>query len=136
MTSQIKLAWRNIWRNKRRTLITVASIFFAIFFALIMRAFQLGSYSHWTKGIIESYTGYIQIHADGYWAEKTIDNTFEFTSDLREKVLNDENVTSIIPRLESGGLASYGNDTKMAIIFGVDPELENNATRLKDKLVK
>ena len=57
----ITLAWRNIWRNKRRTLITIASVFFALWLALIMRAMQTGSYKHMANGIVEAFTGSIQI---------------------------------------------------------------------------
>ena len=48
-----QLAWKNLWRNRRRTLITAMSIFFAVFFALIMRAFQLGTYDKLYKDVIE-----------------------------------------------------------------------------------
>ena len=54
MRTIIKLAWRNVWRNKRRTLITVASIMFALFFAIIMRGFQIGSYDKMKENAIES----------------------------------------------------------------------------------
>ena len=81
MKTYFKLAWRNIWRNRRRTIITAASIFAAIFFALIMRAFQLGSYGNMIDNIVQTYTGDIQIHAKGYWEDRSIDKTFSLSTD-------------------------------------------------------
>ena len=82
MKSILKLAWRNVWRNKRRTLITVASIMFALFFAIIMRGFQTGSYSKMKENAIESYSGYLQIHKKGYWDDKKIDNVFRIDTNI------------------------------------------------------
>ncbi len=76
MMEVIRIAWRNLWRNKRRTLITVASVFFAIWFALIMRSFQLGSYILMVNNIVHAYSGYFQVHATGYWNDQVLNNGF------------------------------------------------------------
>jgi len=128
MKEHLRLAWRNIWRNKRRTIITIASVFFAMFFALIMRALQVGSYGHMTKGIVEAFTGFIQIHKNGYWDDKTLDFTFEYNDQLIKKLENIENVSAVIPRLESFALASTGEQTKGIIVVGIDPEKEKEMT--------
>lgn len=128
MKEYIKLAWRNIWRNKRRTLITTASIFFAMFFALIMRSGQVGSYSHMTKSIVETFTGYIQIHKNGYWKDQTIDNTFEAEVNLLSQLDTFYNIKTAIPRLESFALASTGNQTKGVLVVGINPEKEKSLT--------
>jgi ABC-type lipoprotein release transport system permease subunit len=100
-----KMAWRNLWRNRRRTLITVASVFFAVFFALIMRSMQLGTYDHMFRNAIESYTGYLQIQHEDFWDDRSVDNIFEFTPELDGEILNDKNVIATIPRFESFALA-------------------------------
>jgi ABC-type lipoprotein release transport system permease subunit len=130
------LAWRNLWRNRRRTLITSASIFFAVFFALVMRSLQLGSYDHMYKNAIESYTGYIQVQHKDFWDEKIVDNTFPYDVQLEKQILSDENVVATIPRFESFALASNGPQTKGVLVMGVDPAKEVHLSNVTDKMVK
>lgn len=134
--NNLKLAWRNLWRNRRRTLITSASIFFAVFFALVMRSLQLGSYDHMYKNAIESYTGYIQVQHKDFWDEKIVDNTFAYDQQLEQQLLADKNVEATIPRFESFALASNGPQTKGVLVMGVDPEKENHLSKVTDKMVK
>jgi len=130
------LAWRNIWRNKRRSFITIASITFAILLACIMRSMQLGSYERMIQNAAQFYTGYIQIHKNGYWAEKTIDNSMIQNDSLLELVNNIKGVETAVPRVESFVLASFGSKTKGSLVLGIVPEKENQLTHLKEKLVK
>lgn len=130
------MAWRNLWRNRRRTTITVASVFFAVFFALIMRSLQLGSYDHMFRNVIESYTGYIQIQNKDFWDDKTVDNIFEYTSRIEKTVLSNKNVTGLIPRFESFALASTGTLTKGVLVMGIDPVKETLLSNVKGKLVR
>jgi ABC-type lipoprotein release transport system permease subunit len=131
-----QLAWKNLWRNKRRTLITAASVFFAVFFALVMRSFQLGAYDRMFKNIIESYTGYLQIQHRDYFDEPIIDNSFEMTQPLIDKIKSDPNVNTVVPRLESFALAAAESRTQGVMVLGIDPEGEEKVTDLRKKLVK
>ena len=130
-----KIAWRNLWRNKRRTLITVASVFFAVFFALLMRSLQLGSYDHMFRNVIESYTGYIQVQNEDFKDNSTVDNAFEATPEIRQILLRDKNVTDVIRRFESFALASSGALTKGVLVLGIDPEKEALLSNVKERLV-
>lgn len=134
--NNLKLAWRNLWRNRRRTLITSASVFFAVLFALFFRSLQLGSYGHMFRNAIESYTGYIQVQHDDFWEQKVVDNTFSFDPGLNEQLLTEDNVIATIPRFESFALASNGPQTKGVLVMGIDPEKENWLSKVGDKLVK
>jgi putative ABC transport system permease protein len=131
-----KMAWRNLWRNKRRTLITVASIFFAVFFALIMRSLQLGTYDHMFRNVIESYTGYIQIQHEDFWDNKTVDNLIDYTPETEQAILNDKNAVVTVPRFESFALASSGSLTKGVLVMGIDPAKETYLSNVKGKLIK
>lgn len=136
MYTIIKMAWRNLWRNKRRTLITAASVFFAVVLALVMRSMQLGSYDNMVKNAVSFYTGYIQIHEDGYWEDKSINKTFSFTDALKKAIEAQKEITSATPRLESFALASSGDHTKGSAIIGTDPVKEANFTQLDKNVIR
>lgn len=130
------MAWRNIWRNKRRTLITTASIVFAIFFAILMRSIQTGTYQNMIDNVVQAYTGYIQVFHKEYQDDKIIDNSILLSNDLLNNIEAHKNVTLTVPRLESFALASSGNQTKGIMLVGTDLEKENELTSLSEKLVE
>lgn len=131
----LKLAWRNIWRNKRRTLITMASVFFAVVLAVIMRATNTGIYDNMIHNIVSFSSGYIQIHARGYWDERSIDNSFPESAQLYGKLSEIKEISDFTPRLESFALASCGDKTKGIMVLGIDPENEDRITGLREKLI-
>ena len=136
MMSNFLIAWRNLWRNRRRTFITVASVLFAVFFALVMRSLQLGTYDHMFRNVIESYTGYLQVQNEDFWDSKIIDNLLEYTPGIEQQMISDENAVAIVPRLESFALASSGTLTKGVLVMGIDPEKEDYFSNVRGKLVK
>lgn len=135
MKEIIKIAWRNLWRNRRRTIITAASIFFAIFFAIIMRSFQLGTYGFMIEQSIESYNGYLQLQNPDYFDDRNIDNSFEITDAVVNKVKNNPNVKAYAPRIESFALASTGMNSKGVLVSGIDPVEESKISNPKHRIV-
>jgi putative ABC transport system permease protein len=132
----LKLAWRNIWRNKRRTLITAASIFFAVFFAIIMRSMQLGTYTNMIEQSIEKYSGYLQLQNPEYFDDPSLNNFIEYNEELQGIIANAEGVKVAVPRIESFALASTGTQSKGVIVTGIDPELERRVSNPEYMLAK
>lgn len=134
----LKLAWRNIWRKSRRTWITIASIFFSVILAFGMSSLQFGTYQNMIENTVRFYTGYIQIHAKGYWEERSLNNSFALTDSLKQSIQPEEiaGLKEYVPRLEAFALASSGELTRGALIMGIDPEKENYLMDPAEKLVK
>ena len=135
MSTYIKLAWRNLWRNKKRTLIAAASVFFAVLLALIMRSMQTGYYDYMINASVRMYTGYIQVHGKDYWEKKSLDESMILDKVHLEKLSSIEGIDLTVPRFETYTLISHENKTKVAQVTGINPKLENELTGLKKKIV-
>ena len=128
-------AWRNIWRNKRRTLITAASVFTAVILALMMRSLQLGAYQRMIDNVVSFYTGHIQVHAEGYGDEKTLEYTFVPNDSIIDVIKGNEAIRAWVPRLESFALVSAEDLTQGSLVVGINPKAEDGLTNLAGKIV-
>ena len=135
MANLLKMSRRNIWRSKRRTAITAASIMFAIFYACSMDAIQKGTWDNMVNGVVNFYYGFAQIQTKAYWEDKSLNDAFEPGQEYKDIINQIEGVEAMVPRLESFALASHGNNTKGTLVIGVDPESENKLTQLESRLV-
>lgn len=131
----IKLAWKNVWRNKHRSLITMSSVFCAVVLAIVTTSLQDGVFDNLVKNVVSFHSGYLQIHKNGYWEEQTLDNGMIFSRAFEDTVLRQEGVRCLAPRLESFALAASEEVTKGCMVSGIVPELEDGVTKLKEKLV-
>jgi len=131
----LKLAWRNMWRSRRRTLITVSSIFFAVIFAILMRVAVIGIFEKLIADTVSLSSGYIQVHHSGYWENRSVDSTFEESPKLTAILNHQQEITSWTPRLESFALASSGDRTKGILVSGIDPQKENSVSHLSNKII-
>jgi ABC-type lipoprotein release transport system permease subunit len=132
----ISLAWRNIWRNKKRTLIVAASVFFSVFLAIMMRSSQLGSYSYMIYSSAKLFTGFLQVQGKGYWDNRSLNKSIIIDKQTLRKIASLTQVTSAAPRLESFSLISHGLTTKVTSVIGIDPSLETKMTDLKSRIIK
>lgn len=128
------LSWRNIWRNKKRTIIVAASVFFAVILAVVMRSMQLGSYDHMIRSSAKLFTGYLQLQGIDYWENRSLEKSFTLSSQDLKSIKSIKNIEHITPRMEAYALVSHDSSTKVAQVIGVDPESEDAFTGLKNRL--
>ena len=130
------LAWRDLWRNKRRTLITLAAIFFAVLLSCIMRSAQMGAYDNMIRNSVGHFVGYVQVHQAGYWDDRTLDNAFPSSDSLLRAVRAVEGVTDVAERLESFALAASRDQTNGALVVGFDPAHEPAIRNTADRITQ
>lgn len=136
MKTYVILAWRNLWRNKRRTLIAASSVLFAVLLSLLMRSMQRGYYDYMIDASVRMYTGYIQVHGKEYWEKRSLEESMTIDESRINEISKIEGVSHLAKRLETFSLLSYGKITKVAQVVGIDPESEDQLTNLKSKVIE
>jgi putative ABC transport system permease protein len=135
MLTYFKLAWRNLWRNNRRTLITVTSVTFAVVLAMVMESMERGSWEHMIDNMARFHTGYIQVQDARFESEPSLDNAFYYEQDVFDDFIEKEDIAEFtVPRIETFMLAAGEQQTRGAMVMGILPENEHKLNRLKDRL--
>lgn len=133
----IKLAWRNLWRNHRRTLITASSIMFAVIFALFIESLERGAHDLMIENMTSFHTGYIQVQDERFDSEPSLDNSFHIDEELAGRILRvDSEVDFLIPRIEAFMLATGDELTRGALMIGIDLEAESRYNELDHRLTE
>ena len=132
----LKLAWRNIWRNKRRTGITLAMIIFAVVLSTLMMSIKEGVYENMIKSSAGDFSGYAQIHQKGYWEDKTLDYVFEMKPEIIAAIESNSSVDGYVNRVDGFALAAAGNITKGSAVFGINVEKEASYNGLDQRVVE
>jgi ABC-type lipoprotein release transport system permease subunit len=132
----LKLAWRNIWRNKRRAVITIASVFFAVFFCSIMSSQQEGVWEQMIDNTLRTQAGHIEIHGTGYWDDKIVDNFMTMDTATIARISRLDHVDNVAPRVETFALASFGNTTRGIAVIGISPGNEARKFNLASHVIK
>ena len=130
----LKLAFRNILRQRRRSLLTALSMTGGYMLFTFSMSLLEGSWSNVVDIFTLDRTGHVQVHKDDYAKRPKIHKTIQDRARVEQALSAHEEVAGWAPRVYSAGLA-YGSDkTSPAQIFGIDPELEPDVTRIRQKV--
>lgn len=130
----LKLGWRNIWRNKRRSVITILAVTFAVMLSIAMRGLQLGTYKVNIKTAVELFAGYIQIQKEGYQEKPTLQKSFRFDERLRDIIGSEPLITGYAPRIMGDGLISYRDNSLGSAILAIVPQQEKTVSTMMNKI--
>lgn len=124
------IAWRNLWRNRRRTLLSVGSIAFAVALLAFAMAQQIGSYALMIENATAQLTGQLQIQRLGFLDDPRIERTVPEAGALRARIESVPGVVAAAERVQAFVLVSAGERSVAAQVLGVDPAREGAVSRL------
>ena len=130
MNMTLRLAWRNLWRHKRRTWITVGAMIFSNLLLVFMISLQFGSYEMMIDNTLKAYTGHLQIQAKGYNDDPKIRNSFDGIVSLANQVRQQAGTNRVAARGIAFAMTSSEQRSYGLQIVGVEPTFEPNVSSL------
>jgi lipoprotein-releasing system permease protein len=135
MGTFLKIAWRNIWRNKTRTLLTLSVLFISVFLAILMTSEEDGTYGNIIDNVI-GMTGHLQLQNSEYQKNKGINQGMILDSLIIGNLRKTDHVKQVTAHLESFALASYREKTKGVVVSGIVPSEEEDFAMFQQKYIK
>ena len=136
MSVELKMAWRNIWRNSRRTLLTIAAIAFASMLLVFMLSFQLGCYETMINTSVKISTGHLQVQAKGYLEDKKMRLVIKDPDQVASVLETIDGIDSYTFRANGFSLVSSDKRTYGVVVTGIDPEREAAVSTIKSLIRK
>ncbi|MGH9681057.1 MAG: ABC transporter permease [Candidatus Acidiferrales bacterium] len=130
------MAWRNVWRNRRRSLLTVVAIALGLAFNIFMRGIGDGFHEQMVDNSVRAEIGHIQIHRSGYHDDPGLNKTLPDLEKVTQAVRYLPGLRGYSFRVLGGGLASTADNSSGVQILGVDPSQEQTVTSIQRAIIQ
>ena len=136
-----RIGWRNLGRNRRRTVVTALALGVGYFAVVFMVAWSEGISTELVENATSLVSGQIEIHDADYRPERSLYETIggregADVEELLRTIEADPSVVAAAPRVYASGLVSSGEATSAGVLMGIDPGREVALTRFLDPLVE
>jgi ABC-type lipoprotein release transport system permease subunit len=122
------MAWRNIWRNARRTAITIAAMTLALFLLVLWTSLFEGFLIRMERNLVEIELGDVQIYAPEYRDRPSLYERIEDEAVLIEEL--EQRGFRASARLLAGGLVASGESAAGASLIGIDPDRDEEVSQI------
>ena len=125
-----RLAWRNLWRQPRRTWLTTGAMMFSNMLLVFMISLQFGMYGLMIDNTLQAFTGHLQIQAPGYIDDKKMRQIVADIVPLADSLRAELPSENIAARATAFGLVSSEERSYGIAVFGVEPEFETGVSTI------
>ncbi len=125
-----QLAWRNLWRNRRRTWLTASAIAFSTIILVAWVPMQFGIYEIMINASLGVFPGHAQVQRPGYQDKPKIRNAIENAGTLAESLRRSNLYTGVAVRAQGFALLSSGTRSYGAQVIGVEPKYETDTSSI------
>jgi putative ABC transport system permease protein len=126
----LRLAWRNLWRQPRRTWLTTGAMVFSNVLLVFMISLQFGMYRLMIENSLEAFTGHLQVQARGYIDEQKMRQTIPAVAALAQQLRRELGSDEVAARATAFALASSEDRSYGIAVFGVEPRYEPNVSNI------
>jgi ABC-type lipoprotein release transport system permease subunit len=116
-----RMAWRNLWRNHRRTLIMLLAIAVGVWAMIFMTALMRGMVDQMIEDGIDSLPGFVQVHHPAYRDDPSVENSLLPPDAALLDALREGEVTAWTSRIRVPAMISSERDSRGVTLLGVDP---------------
>ncbi len=128
----VKLAWRNLFRNVRRTILTCTLITSALVVLILVDGIMLGMVDVMVGGITHTLEGEAQVNKKGFRENFEPELFLENPDEIEAALAADELVAGYAPRVMVGGMIASSYNTTGGLIYGVDADAEVGVSKIRD----
>ena len=132
----VKLAWRNLFRNTRRTILTVMLVSFSLVSLILTDGMVKGMQEKLVGSVTQTLTGEAQIHKKGFWEELDEKKFIDDPAPIINEILLNEDIQAFAPRVIVGGMISSPYNITGGLIYGVDADRELGISKLKKAVIE
>ena len=127
-TSLTTMAWRNLWRNRRRTLLTLSAIVFGVFLSVLMTALQDRNWADMIQLAARIGAGHVTLQHQEYLDNPTLSRSVRGTNRLVRLASGEAHVTRVVERITGFNMLSTAHENLGAGFIAVSPEDEDEQT--------
>ncbi|MBY7701108.1 ABC transporter permease [Vibrio harveyi] len=131
----VKLAWRNLWRNKLRTSIMLGAMVFGLMGVVAMMGFMNGLVDSMIKNAISWQTSHLQIQQKSYLVNPELKDVIPDANEISKVLVSNREVKAISERFLADGMIASARSTRGIRINGVNIDQEQNITPLSQHIV-
>jgi putative ABC transport system permease protein len=132
----LSISWRNIWRNRLRSIVILSAIAFGLFAGVYSAAFMMGWLNQRVNNIIETEVSHIQVHQKGYLETMDVKDYLTNIEEVETKVQSHPSVDATATRVIVNAMISSAETGSGVQLLGVNPEEEKKVTDLYTKVIK
>ena len=130
------LAWRNLWRNHRRTLIMLLAISIGVWAMIFLSALMRGMTGEMINNGLQNLPGEVQIHHPGYRSDPSVVNSMPSPSGELRKALQQPPVQAWSARVRVPAVIASERDSRGVTLLGVDPAKEKALGSLPEEIIE
>jgi putative ABC transport system permease protein len=132
----LKISWRNVWRNPKRSLVMIIAITAGLWGGIFAGSLSFGLMEQRFKTSIEQHISHLQMHHPGFLVDQNVKNGISEWPEIRETLSNDHAVSAFTGRTMLNGMLASANLTVGINIIGIDPAAESATTGLDKNIVE